>query len=820
MSSASIDSYDSRTVSLKDQNLPQDVRKALAANRIRRMAQRKKALQAAQAEHQWKIFADLDTKDEAEMLHLAVFMQTLIDTVPGASAGRSERSKLREVLSLDEHESTQLKDDTPDITISLGDVKYKEVHARHHSLSTNNMKEFDLCDIDMDAECVQEVIDVYRMGGRLSRNSIVKILRKTYRLVLKIGNMTRVNIPDRGMCTVVGDLHGQLSDLLCIIDTVGLPSTDNRFIFNGDFVDRGEKGLEIVCILFLMFVVYGPEVVCLNRGNHEDLPVCRVYGFEQEVKEKYDELLFEMFAEVFNHLPLFSTINSSIFVVHGGLFHNPQTTLQDLEDIDRTDYFVKPPVPYPQNIIGLSPEDQRKEYLKQLQRDAMWSDPTEEYGCFLNPRGAGVSFGPDIASQFMAENGFSMVVRSHECVMRGFELPYQLSMNSYSFKASSEEKAPGHMLDLDIYHESSGLPFLCTLFSASNYIGGDNDGAILQFASHPFHMSAPVGSKCNMHYYVRRYKTSEAERDLVASNTLSLRELILKKKSALSTAFEAADVHNHGQISRVEWAEIMQRVTLMKIRWLGVINTIASDDCLTPTSVFYRQFLANFTLGSSPTLQAMESKGMDAKSVLDDMYGMRKQLETVFYFFDTNGDGVSAPSPAPLPLRPPVVTRAAVCSVCFAGNFSRGVPRGLREAEQHAAPGLPADEHRPHARGDGLRRLGHHRHQRVLRDVPHSGREGRQGRRRHLAGAAEQAETDRRREAAVVKARVDLRVLIRFYRRDGRRRGGRRRVRPAARLFPFVCFCGCPCPIRFPRTPLPPPSPHPRERRVAPRRCI
>jgi hypothetical protein len=57
--------------------------------------------------------------------------------------------------------------------------------------------------------------------------------------------------------------------------------------------------------------------------------------------------------------------------------------------------------------------------------------------------------------------------------------------------------------------------------------------------------------------------------------------------------------------------------------------------------------LANFTLGSSPALQAMESKGMDAKSVLDDMYGMRKQLETVFYFFDTNGDGVSAPPSAP-----------------------------------------------------------------------------------------------------------------------------------------------------------------------------
>jgi len=35
-----------------------------------------------QAELNWKIFSDLDTQDELEMLNLAVFMKTLIDTVP------------------------------------------------------------------------------------------------------------------------------------------------------------------------------------------------------------------------------------------------------------------------------------------------------------------------------------------------------------------------------------------------------------------------------------------------------------------------------------------------------------------------------------------------------------------------------------------------------------------------------------------------------------------------------------------------------------------------------------------------------------------
>ena len=38
-----------------------------------------------QAELSWKIFSDLDTQDELEMLNLAVFMKTLIDTVPSST---------------------------------------------------------------------------------------------------------------------------------------------------------------------------------------------------------------------------------------------------------------------------------------------------------------------------------------------------------------------------------------------------------------------------------------------------------------------------------------------------------------------------------------------------------------------------------------------------------------------------------------------------------------------------------------------------------------------------------------------------------------
>jgi len=608
--------------------LDEKTRRTIAIARIQSAARRKRALMAAEAHHQWKIFADLDTHDEAEMLHLAVFMQTLIETVPGADS-KPEKSVLLQHLNEEEEASKDTESDPHRMVIRLGDLRYKEVHSKNHSLSktSSRLREYDLCDIEMDHECVQEVVKIYSEGGRLSRNSVVKILRKVYKIMLKLPNVSRVNVPERGICTVVGDLHGQLSDLLHILETAGLPNAENRFVFNGDFVDRGDKGVEIVCILFLLVVVYGPEVVALNRGNHEDLPVCRVYGFESEVKEKYDELLFEMFAEVFNHLPLCTIINDTIFVVHGGLFHTPAVSIQDLQAIERTDYFVKPPVPYPQNTKGMNAEDARKEFLKQLQRDALWSDPTDEVGCFLNPRGAGVSFGPDVAREFMRNNNFAMVVRSHECVLRGCEMPYQLQQYAPS-KADPEETED---------HDPA-IPFLVTLFSASNYIGGDNEAAIVQFANHPLHKSKAVGGGSHMHYIIKRFKTSQGSADKIQeSNNMSLRELIMKKKSALASAFEAADVSSSGMLTRLEWAEIMQKVTSMRIRWLGIIQTLAPAEAVTNTHVYYRVFLSKFSI-DHPLLAS--DKGDDAKAALDDMYGMRKQLETIFYFFDTNGDGV------------------------------------------------------------------------------------------------------------------------------------------------------------------------------------
>ena len=82
---------------------------------------------------------------------------------------------------------------------------------------------------------------------------------------------------------IVGDLHGQLADLLYILQKHGLPSDKTQYIFNGDFVDRGAYGVEVFLLVMALKLVYRDFVHC-NRGNHEDVSLNGRFGFANEVR--------------------------------------------------------------------------------------------------------------------------------------------------------------------------------------------------------------------------------------------------------------------------------------------------------------------------------------------------------------------------------------------------------------------------------------------------------------------------------------------------------------------------------------------------------
>jgi len=50
---------------------------------------------------------------------------------------------------------------------------------------------------------------------------------------------------------VVGDTHGQFSDLVTALRLGGWPSEKNLYLFNGDLVDRGEHDVEVLSLLSL-----------------------------------------------------------------------------------------------------------------------------------------------------------------------------------------------------------------------------------------------------------------------------------------------------------------------------------------------------------------------------------------------------------------------------------------------------------------------------------------------------------------------------------------------------------------------------------------
>ena len=308
-------------------------------------------------------------------------------------------------------------------------------------------------------------------GRGISLSLLLKLLKRCCILLRDSENLVTVEAP----CVVFGDLHGQLHDFLKMYDAIGQPpSATNRFLFLGDYVDRGEFSVELITFILALKLSY-PEHVVLLRGNHECEEITSYYGFMDDCVSRYGRIVYDHFLSIFNAMPMAAVLKTdygSWFCVHGGL---PPTGIEEgIENLNRLDRFQEPD-PY------------HKDAQHVCLFDMLWADPLDcteycdmtntERDCFKSDemawldnesRGCSHVYGVQPLKKFLSTNNLRGVLRGHEFQEDGIGRHFH-----------HEELKKLVMPNGDI---ASPLPPVLTIFSASNYCGRDgNTGAFVKF---------------------------------------------------------------------------------------------------------------------------------------------------------------------------------------------------------------------------------------------------------------------------------------------------------------------------------------------------
>ena len=430
-------------------------------------------------------------------------------------------------------------------------------------------------------ETVHDMIEAARRNIPLHRKYVSRILLQTKKYLQHASKVVMdVAVPRDGRLIVVGDTHGQFIDLLTIFDRYGLPSEKNVYVFNGDYVDRGPHGVEIVLVLYAILLA-NPLAICLNRGNHEQRHMNERYSFMEEVLTHYSSIEFELFVATFRYLPLVTIINDRVPVLHGGIPPYPDFDIRAMTD-----------------LAFIDPNESMEDYAETFDY-VLWSDPGPNNGCYPNRRGAGVEWGPDHTDNFLRANGFSMLIRSHEVKDEGFEYAHG-----------------GRVL---------------TVFSASVYCGAnDNKGAVAIYDSR-LGVLPPGKPRVETYYAIATSNTSDVCRqktvDIIRRDFFLLRHRFI-------AAFEQEDAAGEGFVTVEQFVRVMQRVIDCPLRWdvLWPYFATTDDDGL----INYSEWLAEYRMRLNDSFLAEWIEDV-AVQVCKKMIKHHGNLQKSFAEMDTDG---------------------------------------------------------------------------------------------------------------------------------------------------------------------------------------
>ena len=240
---------------------------------------------------------------------------------------------------------------------------------------------------------IDKWLEEAKKGNCLPEHDVKELCDKVKEILIEESNVQPVSAP----VIVCGDIHGQFFDLLELFRTGGeIPNS--RYVFLGDYVDRGFNSVETLELLLCLKAKY-PGHITLLRGNHESRQISFSYGFYEEIQHKYGNTNpWNYFMEIFDYMSIAAIIEGRIFCIHGGL--SPSiSTVDQIRLLNR-----KMEIPHEGPFC-----------------DLMWSDPDDIETWIMSCRGAGWIFGSKVVKEFNYINGLDLVCRAHQLVNEGYK---------------------------------------------------------------------------------------------------------------------------------------------------------------------------------------------------------------------------------------------------------------------------------------------------------------------------------------------------------------------------------------------------------------